>query len=36
MYCLNDFMTIIAAIKPGTVDASPAAVATAWGRSPGA
>ena len=34
MYCLNDFMTIIAAIKPGTVDASPAAVATAWGRSP--
>ena len=32
MYCLNDFMTIIAAIKPGVIDTTPAAVATAWGR----
>ncbi len=33
MYCLNDFETIIAAIKPGVIDATPAAVAAAWGRA---
>jgi hypothetical protein len=32
MYCLNDFMTIIAAIQPGVLDVDPATVALAWGR----
>lgn len=32
MYCLNDFLTIIASIKPGIVVTDPATVATAWGR----
>jgi hypothetical protein len=32
MYCLNDFMSIIAAIKPSLVVTDPATVATAWGR----
>jgi hypothetical protein len=32
MYCLNDFMTIIDAIKPGIIVTDPATVATAWGR----
>lgn len=34
MYCLNDFLTIIAAIKPGVIDTTPSAVAKAWGRMP--
>ena len=32
MYCLNDFITIIDAIKPGIIVTDPATVATAWGR----
>jgi hypothetical protein len=32
MYCLNDFMPIIDAIKPGIIVTDPATVATAWGR----
>lgn len=32
MYCINDFMTIIASIKPGLLVVDPATVATAWGR----
>lgn len=32
MYCFNDFMTIIGAIRPGVIVTNPATVAIAWGR----
>lgn len=34
MYCLNDFLTIISAIKPGVIDTTPSVIAAAWGRTP--